>query len=114
MIHGIEVELLVANEEIGKDRFNVPIYSDRWETVRDVLVAPTSSEDIINISDVEGSKTLYTLAIPKKDNHDWHGCRVRFFGYTWKAFGEPIKGIDANIPLRWNTKVVVERVDKAK
>ena len=43
--------------------------------------------------------------------HDWTDTKVEFFGKTWKTVGEPVEGIEENIPLRWNKKVVVERYE---
>lgn len=113
MIRGITVQLKMLSET-GRDEFNVPVIEETWEDVGNVLVAPSSSEDLSNMTDLDGSETLYTMAIPKKDTHDWHKCRVRFFGCEWQAVGEPTKGIEENIPLLWNTKIVVRCIDRAK
>ena len=113
MIKGITVKLKTL-KLTGRDKYNRPVYETDYDDIQNVLVAPTSSEDIANLSDLTGTKTLYTLAVPKKDNHDWHNCEVKFWGYTWRAVGEPIRGIDENIPLLWNTKVVVEMIDNVK
>ena len=56
-----------------------------------------------------GKKAVYTLAIPKGDTHKWEDSVVEFFGHKWKTFGFPIEGIESNIPLDWNKKVMVER-----
>lgn len=80
--------------------------------VDNVLVAPTTSDDIISTTDLEGCKAVYTLAIPKGDNHNWENAIVEFWGQRWKVFGIPLEGIEANIPLAWNKKVTVERYGK--
>lgn len=113
MIRGITIKLRVK-KEVAKDEYNIPVIEETWEDIDNVLVAPTSSDDLIRVDELKGSKTLYTIAIPKTDHHDWHGCSVKFFGYEWEAVGEPIKGIDQNVPTPWNEKVVVERIDIAK
>jgi hypothetical protein len=36
---------------------------------------------------------------------------VSFFGRTFRTFGTTVKWIDANVPLKWNAKVKVERIE---
>lgn len=107
MIKGIAVTL-IDNVETGKDPFGNPIYEDKEIEVNNVLVSPTSSDDIVNQLTLTGKKAIYTLAIPKEDTHDWENKKVRFFGKTWRTFGEPLEGIEELIPLDWNKKVTVE------
>lgn len=107
MIKGITVTL-IDNIEIGKDPFGSPMYEDKEIEVNNVLVSPTSSDDIVNQLTLTGKKAIYTLAIPKEDTHDWENKKVRFFGKTWRTFGEPLEGIEELIPLDWNKKVTVE------
>lgn len=107
MIKGITVTL-IDNLETGKDPFGTPIYEDKEIEVKNVLVSPTSSDDIVNQLTLTGKKAIYTLAIPKEDTHDWENKKVRFFGKTWRTFGEPLEGIEELIPLDWNKKVTVE------
>ncbi|WP_195935484.1 hypothetical protein [Lactococcus lactis] len=107
MIKGITVTL-IDNLETRKDPFGNPIYEDKEIEVNNVLVSPTSSDDIVNQLTLTGKKAIYTLAIPKEDTHDWENKKVRFFGKTWRTFGEPLEGIEELIPLDWNKKVTVE------
>nr|DAR03448.1 MAG TPA: Minor capsid protein [Caudoviricetes sp.] len=107
MIKGITVTL-IDNLETRKDPFGNPIYEDMEIEVNNVLVSPTSSDDIVNQLTLTGKKAIYTLAIPKEDTHDWENKKVRFFGKTWRTFGEPLEGIEELIPLDWNKKVTVE------
>ena len=81
------------------------------ENIDDVLIAPTTSDDLVTTTDLEGKRAVYTLALPKGDAHEWDGAVVEFFGERWKCFEIPTQGIEANIPLRWNKKVVVERFE---
>lgn len=109
-LKGITVTLVDA-VEVGRDPFNNPIYEEQEIEVEDVLVAPTSSDDVVNEMSLSGRKAVYTLAIPKGDTHDWEEKEVLFFGKRWKAFGIPLEGMDHLIPLRWNKKVMVERYE---
>ena len=108
MIKGITVTLVVK-EKVGEDDFRAPIYATTEVEVENVLVVPASSDDIVTSQDLYGKKAVYTLAIPKGDTHNWEDATVRFFGQKWKAFGIPLEGIEENIPLSWNKKVMVER-----
>lgn len=105
---GITIQLRVKTET-GKDAFNAPVYDNEWINVGNVLVAPVSSTDALDILNLTGKKAVYTLGIPKGDSHKWEDTEVKFFGETWKTIGFPQEGIEDLIPLDWNKKVSVER-----
>lgn len=108
MIKGIPV-ILIEKIQTGTDPFGAPIYDEQEIIVDNVLVAPASSDDIVNSQDLFGKKAVYTLAIPKGDSHNWKDTKVKFFDQEWKTFGFPLEGIEENIPLDWNKKVMVEQ-----
>nr|DAG69097.1 MAG TPA: Minor capsid protein [Caudoviricetes sp.] len=110
MIKGITV-ILCEQTQTGIDAFNRPIYTETEVEVENVLVAPSSTDDITTSIDLAGKKAVYTLAIPKGDEHEWENKKIKFFGHTWKSFGFTIQGIEENIPLSWNKKVMVERYE---
>ena len=110
MIKGIAVTLY-EKTRTGTDRFGHPVYEEIPVVVENVLVAPTSSDDLITDQDLYGKHSVYTLAIPKGDQHDWRNKKVEFFGQVFRTFDDPIKGIEDLIPLDWNTKVKVERFE---
>lgn len=93
----------------GTDPFGKPIYEDKPVNVDNVLISPTSSDDIVNQLNLTGKKAVYTLAIPKGDTHEWEDKKVLFFGKRWRTFAIPLEGIENLIPLDWNKKVMVER-----
>lgn len=107
-IKGITVTL-ISKQETGRDPFGEPIYEDVEIEVDNVLISPTTSDDIVNQMTLTGKKAVYTLAIPKGDTNTWEDQEVRFFGEKWRVFGVPLQGIDHLIPLDWNKKVMVER-----
>lgn len=109
MIKGITVTL-VDRIETGKDAFGEPIYEEKQIKIDNVLVSPSTTNDIINEQDLDGKKVVYTLAIPKGDTHDWEDKEVIFFNQHFKTYGFVIQGIDENIPLDWNKKVMVKRI----
>ena len=101
--------ILVDKIETGTDPFGNPIYEEQEIEIENVLVSPTSSDDIVNQLTLTGKKAVYTLAITKSDTHDWEDKEVKFFGQRWRVFGIPLEGIEELIPLDWNKKVMVER-----
>lgn len=109
-IKGITVTL-ISNKEVGRDPFDNPIYEDVEIEVDNVLVSPTSSDDVVNTKDLTGRTAVYTLAIPKGNTDTWENQEVRFFGERWRVFGIPLQGIEEMIPLDWNKKVMVERYE---
>lgn len=107
-LKGITI-ILVDKVENGKDPFGKPMYKDKDVEVDNVLIQPTSSDDVVNQLNLTGKKAVYTLAIPKGDTHDWENKEVKFFGKRWRTVGFPTEGIEDLIPLDWNKKVMVER-----
>lgn len=110
MIKGTTV-ILKEKTQIGIDEFGSPIYEYTHRLVENVLIAPASADDIVSTNDLTGKKAVYTLAIPKGDSHEWEDQIVEFFGKEWHTFGIPLEGIEDNIPLDWNKKVMVERYE---
>lgn len=106
-IKGIRVTL-VDRVEVDKDPFGHPVYEEKEIQVDNVLVAPVSTDDIVNSLELEGKKAVYILGIPKGDTNNWENREIRFFGQRFKSFGKATQGIDHLIPLDWNKKVKVE------
>ena len=110
MIKGITVTLH-AFKTTGTDGFNRPITETTDVTVDNVLIGEPSAEDITDTLNLTCKKLAYTLAIPKGDKNTWAGNTVDFFGETFRVIGKPTQGIESNIPLFWNKKVKVERIE---
>ena len=107
---GITVTLYEVTQT-GTDDFGEPVHTETPTDVENVLVSPSTSQEILDTVNLYGRKAVYTLGIPKGDSHDWENRRVDFFGERWRVFGVPTKGIEELIPLDWNTKVTVERYE---
>lgn len=110
MIKGIDV-VLIEKIETGRNEFDIPIYEERETVVKNVLVGQPTTDDIVSNETLHGKKTVYKLAIPKGDTHDWKDTKVKFFGQTFKTFGDVIQGIEEMVPLRWNKQISVERYE---
>lgn len=107
-IRGVTITLY-EKQKTGVDGFNKPIYAEQPVKVENVLIAPVSDDDVVSALNLTGKKAVYTLAIPKGDAHTWEDRKIEFFGQTWHSFGFSVMGIEENIPLSWNKKVMVER-----
>ncbi len=109
---GITVDLYERTLE-STDAFNRPTYTEKKVSVENVLVAPAgeAGQEVLDPLNLTGRKAVYTLAIPKGDTHVWEGNRVEFFGESWQVIGIPTEGIEDLIPLQWNRKVQVERIE---
>lgn len=110
-IKGVTI-FLHRKKQTGTDPFGEPLYDIERLPVSNVLIAPVSTEDRINSLNLTGKKAVYQLAIPKGDQHEWEDQTVEFFGKKWQVFGEVLEGIEDLIPLRWNKKVMVERLNE--
>lgn len=108
LIKGMTI-LLYEKRKTGEDDFHHPIYEETPVEVQNVLVAPASASDVVNQTDLNGKKAVYTLGIPKGDAHEWEDRTVEFFGQKWHTFGFSTEGMESLIPLSWNKKVMVER-----
>lgn len=111
-IQGITIQIIEKTES-GRDPANRPVYTEIATDVDDVLVGEPSSEEIADEINLSGKRVAYILAIPKGDAHIWENTKVILpepFAGTYRTIGYPTAGIEANIPLRWNKKVRVERV----
>lgn len=112
MIKGITVTLY-NRSKTGTDALNSPIYEEIPVTVDNVLVAPMTTEEVLQTYTLTGRKAVYQMGIPKGDTHEWTaGKKVTFFGEDWKIIGLPLEGIEDLIPLNWNKKVRVERYEQ--
>jgi len=108
MIKGITVTLY-EKVQSGTDEFNKPVWTETPVEVENVLVSPTSADDIATETSLYGKSSVYQMAIPKDDTHVWEDRKVEFFGETWHTFGYSQQGIEDNIPLFWNKKISVQR-----
>lgn len=105
---GMTVQI-VLETVTGEDPFGNPIVTETTEDVEDVLVGSPSADDAASTISLYGKTCAFVLGIPRTDTHDWTDRVVIIFGERYRTIGWPERGIDANIPLRWNRNVRVER-----
>ncbi len=110
LIKGTAVTLY-EKTQVGTDPFNAPVYQETPVEVKDVLINPVKSSDVSDTLDIHGKTAVYELSIPKGDKHNWEDSTVEFNGSKWHTFGIPLEWIEENIPLKWNKKVKVERIE---
>lgn len=109
MIRGTTVTLY-ERTQTGTDALNAPIYTETPVQVSDVLIGEPGTEDIVTATQLYGKRLLCWLGIPKGDAHNWRDAVVEWtdaYGRTLslRTFGEPLTGIEANVPTRWHMKV---------
>lgn len=105
---GTTIQILIRTQT-GVDSFGNPIYTDVAEDVEDVLVGQPTTDDVNTATSLYGKRCDYVIGIPKGDTHNWTDAKVIIFGDLYETIGYPMRGIDANIPLRWNQNVKVTR-----
>ena len=95
----------------GTDEFGALVYTETAVDVDNVLVTPSSAEDVIQDLQLYGRRSAYELSIPKGDDHNWENSNVEFFSQTFRTFGPVTEYIEDMVPLEWNRKVKVERYE---
>lgn len=108
MIQGMTVQLVIKTVT-GADPFGHPIFYEQVVDIDDVLVGQPSADDITSSVELYGKKCEYTLGIPRGDAHDWTDTVVYIRGEKYITLGYPVRGIDENVPLRWNRNIKVAR-----
>ncbi|MBR4291682.1 MAG: hypothetical protein IKT52_13760 [Oscillospiraceae bacterium] len=101
--------LLYERTQTGVDAFNCTVYAENPVEVKNVLICPASTDDIVGDTQLHGKHAVYELCIPKDDTHVWEDRTVEFFGKKWRTFGIPQQWIPENLPHDWNMRVKVER-----
>lgn len=112
-LHGVQV-ILLARAQTDTDSLGRPVYTTEPVIIDNVLVGQPSTEDITSSTNLSGHKIHYVLGLPKGDDHTWDNTDV-ILPTPWsckcRVVGAPIEGIESNIPLLWNRKVLLERYE---
>lgn len=105
---------LRVKTQTGVDSLNHPVYEEVEEAVNGVLVGEPTTDDITTSVNLYGKRAGATLALPKGDTHTWTDTTVRLpapWSGVYRTIGIPRYGIESNIPLDWNGKVLLERYE---
>jgi hypothetical protein len=98
-----ETVTVLAYAEVGRDDMNTPIYA--WapeQTVGNVLVGPSSTDDLDGSTRPEGVEVVLALHWPKTYTASLRGKRVEVRGTTYEVVGDPQPYTAANTPGAWN------------
>lgn len=107
-----ETVTLLTKKENGVDDFNAPIYEDVAIEVPNVIVGSPTFEDQVSDLNLSGKHLAFILGIPKGDTHDWEDSEIIIRGQKFKSYGAVLEQTEANVPLRWNKQVRVERYEQ--
>lgn len=110
LIKGMDV-VLINLIETTLDPFGNPTYEEEETTVKNVLVAPLTADDLVSGLDLDGTKAVYKIGIPKGDTHTWEHQIVVLWGERYKVMSPAYRGIEANIPTPWHHIYYVERYE---
>lgn len=113
MIKGRTVLLYVKTDTGERDPFGAPIYTETATPVDNVLISPVSDTDMVEQLNLTGKKSVYTLHIPRGDDHEWRDSVVEFYGEKWKTFGNVTMWQDDLVPAfsDWASSISVERYE---
>lgn len=106
-IKGITV-VLHEKTKVGTDGFGADEYEVNKIPISNILVYPSTTDEMTTTTNLTGKTARYTLCIPKGDTHTWTDTVVEFFGSKWRTVGIPMEYIDELVPLKWNKKIMVE------
>lgn len=111
MIRGETVEVW-AYIDAGRDALNNPVRSWQVEaTVRNVLVAPADTSDVVSSVQPDGTKVVLQLHFPKTYQASLRGRRVKVRGVEYAIEGDPIAYTSTNTPGMWNRPATATRVE---
>lgn len=110
MIFGENISLQIrrsgAVDEFGNERAEYG-----WvQTVRNVLVSPTSSQDL-GASRPDGDATIMTFHFPKTYIGSLKGALIGWRGKQWEVIGDPQPYAKDSTPGVWNRPVQARLVE---
>lgn len=110
-IHGITITLL-SKTQTGVNALGEPVYTIVPIQVNNVIVAPATSQEILDIQTLTGKKITLNLGIPKGDTNVWEDRDVVLpapFDGTYHTVAYMQTGITDLVPLDWDKKIAVEK-----
>ncbi|MBQ9002192.1 MAG: hypothetical protein IJ087_10095 [Eggerthellaceae bacterium] len=110
MISGMSVSVL-RRVMSGRDEMGEPVFATSTETVGNVLVAPSSTDEMDETNRAFGVTCELTLHFPKSYTASLEGCAVEVRGVEYRVLGDPQPYMPENTPTPWNRSVKVARAD---
>ena len=108
-IKGVPIEVVrttSATDEHGNEAADVETY----ETVDNVLIAPTSTSDL-EASRPDGVRVDMVFHFPKTYRKSLRGTHIVYNGVRYAVIGDPQTYLDELTPLEWNRAVNTEVTD---
>lgn len=114
MIRGTNVTVL-RRVLSGRDEMGEPVFATSTETVGNVLIAPSNTDEMDETNRAFGVTCELTLHFPKTYTAGLEGCAV-VLPAPWdkgeyRVIGDPRPYMEANTPTPWNRAAKVARAD---
>lgn len=102
----------------GVNDFGEDVYTEVPESVENVLIQAADAQAQVAAQALYDRYQMFTLHIPKTDDHDWYDCYVilggEFGDRKFHQFGD-IKTYQKELcPLEWNKQVDVLLYEQVK
>lgn len=110
MISGTSVTVL-RRVLSSRDEMGEPVFATSTETVGNVLVTPSSTDEMDETNRAFGVTCELTLHFPKSYTASLDGCAVEVSGVEYRVLGDPQPYMPENTPTPWNRPVKVARAD---
>ena len=101
----------VRTPTIGYDEHMEEVVTWDEATVKNVVVTPGATSDVLDSTRPDGTRVAFTLGFPKTFTASLRGCRVLVRGIECAVIGDPQPYTAENVPGAWNYTAEVERVD---
>ncbi len=108
LFEGVSVEVMRPIE--GElDDMGEPTTTWETETVENVLVAPSTTEDL-EATRPDGARVSVTFHFPKTYTKPLRGCMVIYNQNKYRIIGSPVPYMEQNTPGQWNYPALAEAV----
>lgn len=107
-----EIVLVEEPAVAGVDEFNAIIYGKSgWSAIDNVLVSPSSTDNVTDTNRPDGKIVVYTLHFPKTFDESLKGKKINVRGEVYKVIGDPKHYSAQATPGQWWMPVKVEATD---
>lgn len=110
MIFGENIQIRVRRSGAVDEFGNEAAEYMPTQTLRNVLVAPSSSQDL-GVERPDGDATIMTFHFPKTYIGSLKGCLIGWRGKIWEVIGDPQSYSKDATPGMWNRPVQARLVE---